>query len=89
MRFYGLSDTHIFDMPINRFWLLNSNIDRISAQEDFRKARANMTSQATKEGIHEYFDGLSKEMGTIVVRDETQPDYEGIEKLKRLAKSFR
>jgi hypothetical protein len=89
MRFYGLSDTHVLDMPINRFWLLNSQVDRISAQEDYRSARANMVSQSTKEGVRDYFDGLSKELGTIIVRDETQPDYEGIQKLKRLAQGFR
>jgi hypothetical protein len=89
IRFYGLSDTQVLDMPINRFWMLNTNIDRISAQEDYRAARAHMASQSTKDGIQSYFDGLTKEMGTVIVRDDTKPDYEGIERLKGLAQRFR
>jgi len=88
MRFYGLSDQQVFDMPINRFWLLNSNVDRISAQEDYRAARTNMVSQSTKDGVREYFDGLSKELGTIIVRDEREPDLEGIQRLKKLSMKF-
>ena len=89
MRFYGLSDTHVLQMPISRFWMLNTNVDRVSAQEDYRTARAHMVSQSTKEGVRDYFDGLAKELGTIIVRDETQPDYEGVQRLKSLAQRLR
>lgn len=89
MRFYGLTDVNVLEMPIGRFWMLNSNIDRISAQEDYRIARANMVAQSTKNGVREYFDGLAKELGAVIVRDETQPDYEGIQRLKSLAQRLR
>lgn len=74
-------------MPVNRFWLLNANIDRISAQEDSRAAHVCMTPHITKEGVTDYFDGLKKEIGLVVDRVD-EPDLEGIKRLKALAASF-
>lgn len=88
MRFYGLDDEQVFRMSIRRFWLLNANIDRISAQENYRNAQVAMTANMTKESIETYFKALQAEIGTVVVREET-PDYEGITKLKTMAAMFK
>jgi len=88
VRFYGMSDAQVMEMPIARFWLMNASIDRISAQEDLRAARRAVLANANKEYVNDYFRSLVKEIGAVVVREDV-PDYEGIQRLKSLASMFK
>ena len=87
VRFYGMSDAQVMEMPVSRFWLMRNNIDRVSAQEDMRAARRAVLANANKEYVNDYFKSLAKEIGTVVEREEV-PDLEGIQRLKSLASKF-
>ena len=82
-----MSDAQVMEMPVSRFWLMRNNIDRVSAQEDMRAARRAVLANANKEYVNDYFKSLTKEIGTVVEREEV-PDLEGIQRLKALASKF-
>ncbi len=68
MRFYGLSDEQVLQMPVRRFWLLHKNVDRIAAEEDIRVA-AIAASVQSGESFNELMNGLRKQMGEVVIID--------------------
>lgn len=84
MRFYGLSATETLGLPIKTFWLLDSNIPRVRAEEDLRAMRIQAGTQNPK-GYEELANNLAKEIGTVVVADATR-DEEGFARLKRMQK---
>lgn len=60
-------------MPIKRFWLMNTQIDRISAQRDLRALTLTNVAQS-EESAKNHREHLNREIGTLVVgapeRDE-------------------
>ena len=85
MHFYGLSDRHVLDMPIRRFWLLVKNINRISAERDMRTLTVTtVAAQGNDEARKSYRSQLILEMGTVV-KGEDKLDREGWAELKRMA----
>ena len=57
------------NMPIKTFWLLNSCIDRIHAQDDMRSLTVSSASQSS-EGSQEFRSQLLLELGTVVSVDQ-------------------
>jgi len=84
MAFYGLTDEHLLRMPINRFWLLESNIQKLQAERDIRQMRLLLGAQSTQ--TRELAEQLSSELGTVVIETNPDRDVEGIKRLKQLAK---
>lgn len=82
--FYGMRDTHVLSMPIRRFWLMSSMVDRIQAQEDIRAARISRFANADQDSAQSTMNDLRQEVGTVIVSWD-KPDFEGIERLKLIA----
>jgi hypothetical protein len=54
-------------MPIKRFWQFNSNIGRISSEEDLRSLNVSICSQSN-EGIESLSKSLTSSLGEVVVK---------------------
>lgn len=77
------------NLPIRTFWLMNSNIDRILAQQDMRSLSVAVCGQGGAEAAQEYRKRLVIEVGTIVKLEENPileavRDEEGFEALKTM-----
>jgi hypothetical protein len=59
-------------MPMQTFWMLHRNIDRISAERDQRNAMVHIQSQSS-EGVKDLMTDLRKQVGTIVEYEEVTP----------------
>jgi hypothetical protein len=59
-------------MPMQTFWMLHRNIDRISAERDQRHAMVQIQSQSS-EGVKDLMTDLRKQVGTIVEYEEVAP----------------
>lgn len=92
MAFYGFSDVQkLLKTPVVTFWMLNKNIDRLSAEKDMRTAHVAVLSQS-EDGIKTLFDDLRKQMGTVVdfdrmlAKQQEELDRAGLHSLKELGK---
>lgn len=92
MRFYGLSDTHVLDMPVSRFWFLYGCVFRIEAQEDIRRLNLQMTvagMEPSADAINGMHASLRKDMGRVMEFDAYDgPDPDAKERLMALAAGF-
>lgn len=82
----------MMQIPMRTFWLMNSCIERIQAQQDKRFARVSLSAgmNASNDSVKELFTSLDTETGTVVktvfdpiksaVRDEA-----GFNDLKEMA----
>lgn len=80
--FYAMTDVEVMSMPIYRFWLMNSNANRLMAESDLRKLTLAIYSQGGEEA-EEYRATLIKEIG-MVSKSEDKLDREGFESLRSL-----
>ncbi|HYG86989.1 MAG TPA: hypothetical protein VD978_12085 [Azospirillum sp.] len=71
-------------LPIRAFWLLNRNIDRLTAEEDMR-AMTNTLCAQSGEGYRLHAAALSEQMGQVVLVIDTTYDRQGLNELKALA----
>lgn len=71
-------------MPINRFWILEKNADRIKAEEDLRALNIAGASQSA-ENFRKVSDQLTRIIGATVVREE-KLDRGGLEMLRSMSK---
>jgi hypothetical protein len=65
MHFYSSSYREVMNLPIKTFWMLNSNVERISAQKDMRSLTVAVCGQ-DGEASQSYKESLIAEVGTIV-----------------------
>lgn len=82
MWFYHLDDKHLLDMPLARFWVLETNLSKLQAERDLRQLRLLCGAQANAKDLQ---TALSKELGSVVVETEPKRDEEGVKRLKSLA----
>jgi hypothetical protein len=68
MAFYSMSPRSVLDISSRMFWMLNKNIDRLSAERDMRSSAIAVQAQSG-EGIKDLFEGLQKQMGSVVEFD--------------------
>lgn len=91
MRFYGLSYAEVMAIPINTFWLLESNVDRLMAYEDKRQLHIASVSAMDGKRIGEIAKVLDVEVGAPPIKTKFDPvrnavrDEAGIAQLKALA----
>jgi len=89
MRFYGMSDQALFEMPARRFWLLHRSIDRIAAEETVRSAQVAAAAQ-NGESFTQFVADLRTQMGDVVKIDRAakamtaELDRQGLATLKAL-----
>lgn len=81
MAFYGMSDLDLLDMPIQRFWLLESNVSRIQAERDTRALRVSLGQHNPQEVMQT----LATEMGTVYVETHPARDENATSTLKALS----
>jgi len=79
-----MSDKHIMEMPVDRFWLFSGCVDRMNASEDMRRVAA-QTAINSQESQDKALDSYSDVIGTIVIKDYER-DAESINRLKMLIK---
>lgn len=78
----------IMSIPIEAFWLLANNVDRIIAEEQMHLLTTLMSSNSG-EGFEARMDGLTKQMGEVAVVNEEkasmaeQYDRDGLMALKQ------
>jgi hypothetical protein len=77
-----MTDRHVLDMPIKRFWLMNSSIERVSAQQNIRQVMVGLSSQGG-EAAQETVDRLTVEMGTVII-GKAIIDRQGLDDLKQM-----
>jgi hypothetical protein len=65
MHFYSITHDELLKLPIRVFWLMNFNIDRITAQNDGRSLNVAAVSQSS-DGVRQYRERLEIETGTVV-----------------------
>lgn len=70
-------------MPLHRFWLMSSNIGRISAAQDMRLVRMKL-ALGNQDGFKSYREDLILELGNIQLVEE-ELDKEGLRSLAALA----
>ncbi|MEY0334704.1 hypothetical protein AB7W23_21325 [Providencia rettgeri] len=77
-------------MPLERFWLLSRNIDRIKAEDDIRQLQVARVAQATGDSYSAFEKSLQQRLGQPVVtkksalpfNSEADPNAE--EKLRKI-----
>lgn len=58
-------------MPLERFWMLSRNIDRIRAEEDLRGLQIARVAGATAEGYEAFAKSLQQRLGQPVVTKQS------------------
>jgi hypothetical protein len=81
---YGLSDNHLLQMPLRRFWLLDKNITRLQAERELRQLPV-MAATNGGDLVKVLADRLSQELGTVVTVNVMTRDPDATSKLKRLS----
>lgn len=77
-----MSDEQVLDMPALRFWMMQSNINRVSAERDMRSLTM-YNSAMSSEGAGKYRESLELEMGNVTRVSDTL-DREGLELLRSM-----
>lgn len=77
-----MTDLEVMNMPIYRFWLMNSNVIRLMAEKDLRGLTLSVSAQGNEEA-ESYRLSLIKEIGMVSKREE-KLDREGFEALRSL-----
>jgi indole-3-glycerol phosphate synthase len=72
MAFYGMAYREVRELPMQTFWMLHRNVDRISAERDQRNALVQIQSQSS-EGVKDLMTDLRKQVGTIIEFEEAAP----------------
>ncbi len=67
MQFYSISYDATLNLPIVVFWSMNSNIDRIRAEQQLQQLHVLRVSQAEGKDAQEFVDGLTEQMASPTV----------------------
>jgi hypothetical protein len=69
LAFYAMNYQEVRKLPVETFWMLNKNIDRIAAENDMRAAQIGIQVQSG-EGFKDLMDNLRKQLGVVFTYDE-------------------
>jgi hypothetical protein len=84
MRFYGMGLFDARALPLNTFWELSRNIDRVRAEEDRRLF--DLLQNAFVGNPRKYAQRLEQERGKVIEGDMPETlDRDGFKRLKALA----
>jgi hypothetical protein len=70
MSFYTLGYVGTMTLPIRSFWMMNANIDRLTAQKDMRALTVAVCGQGG-EAAQAHREQLILEVGTVVKLDDS------------------
>jgi hypothetical protein len=92
MRFYGMAFREVLTLPIQTFWMLHRNVDRVVAEENYKSAII-AASAMGGDGLTTLLEDLRKQMGDVVIVDEAKLamqeaklDREGLNSLRGLGR---
>jgi hypothetical protein len=77
-----MTDLEVLKMPLKRFWLMNTSIERINAQNDIRRLTVAASAQHS-ESAAQTRDSLISEVGMVVFNKPVR-DEEGLSNLKQM-----
>lgn len=88
-RFYGMTYRDVMTLPIRTFWVMNSYVDRLRAEEELRSIDVQVGIQSA-DGYRQLIDRLHRERGEPAKYSPLAPhlhqrDEEGVKKLKLMA----
>lgn len=88
-RFYGMAYWDVMALPIRMFWVMNSYVDRLRAEEELRAIEVHASAQSA-EGFRQISERLHRERGEPATYSPLAPhlhqrDEEGVKKLKLMA----
>lgn len=91
MQFYGLGYQQTLELPIQVFWMMNYNIQRIKSGDDLRLLSLSVATQASGEAATQFRENLVIEHGAPVVENPAARQFEkmqegAIDKLKMLSR---
>ena len=69
MAAYSMTYREVRSLPIEAFWMLNKNVDRIAAENDIRALVVAIHAQSG-EGFKDLMEGLTKQFGRVFEYDE-------------------
>lgn len=90
LRHYGMGYGEVMSLPVRVFWVLNSAIGRLLAEEDLRQLDV-VAHASSGEGYRALRDALAAEMGVMfkakkhLAIEDTERDEAGFAELKLLA----
>jgi len=82
LAFYGMSDVQVLEMPVKRFWLLSSCVDRMKSADDIRSIRV-AAAVLDQESYKTTLESLSESVGSIANKTD-EIDREGLDRLKAI-----
>lgn len=85
MRHYALGYREALSLPIRTFWLMNATVNRLDAEHSLRMLEV-MAASRSGEGYEGLRESLLKEMGTMMVMEEPEPelDLDGLNALRMM-----
>jgi hypothetical protein len=77
-------------LPIDAFWLMSNNVDRLRSDEEIRQVRVARVGMMEGDKVGELIDALKAQVGevihgTVIVAER---DQKGFDELKNLAGAF-
>jgi hypothetical protein len=87
MRAFGLGYWEVLDLPLVAFWMLNTQIDRLEA-EDALQALENrvVASGSSKDAYKSYMERLQGTIGVLVV-EKPKRDVSRLNRLREMNKA--
>lgn len=86
-----MSFNETIELPLNVFWLLNTSIQRIRAEENLRAVTVASATTGTAENYREVRESLMTELGEVMKVDPIETaerDEQGFQELKAIAASM-
>lgn len=85
-RFYSLAPDYVLKMPVKLFWAMNSSLDAVRAEEEFRAMRSYAATNS-EEAAKSVSDELARSMDSVYrkeFQDVVRTSSKEVERLKRL-----
>jgi hypothetical protein len=82
LAYYGMGDIPALEMPVKRFWLLSSSIDRMKSADDIRSIRV-AAAVLDQEAYKSTLESLSESVGSVANKSD-EIDREGLDELKAM-----
>ncbi|NYZ17210.1 hypothetical protein HL658_32090 [Azospirillum sp. RWY-5-1] len=87
MRFYGWTYWEALDTPVQAFWMLHRNIDRLSAEEDLRALENTaVATRASPDMVEAYEAERRNRLGTVAI-ERPVFDRDGLNALRSMTRT--
>ena len=73
--YYSVPPKELLNTPLETFWMLSNNIDRLRSESDLRDYQVARLSQAGTDDAKAFMEGLQLRMGRPVTTDRVYNPY--------------